>query len=229
MEDVISSLEEISTSNLEGIISSNAMGGNCMTKTVRDNAVTERLRTWIDDNYSGWGRLARLAEDSLIRAYRWRDLCAGRQFAAPDMLEFVRTISTADANWIETGVRAPVEEGYPFLTNPPTAQDRASLADRLNWVIREWAGPRGIKLYAYLESRYKKRISADDWASMILGASQPTAEMVELVCSERRYFTEWVVTGSASRNSSPGQVDPCDADSIAAWSKKWLPPPQTEP
>lgn len=198
-----------------------------MTKTVRDNAVTERLRAWIDENYSGWGRFTQLEKDSQIRAQRWRDLQSGRQFAAPDMLEFVRTVNTADSDWVTTGVRAPEEDGYPFLTDAPTAQDRESLARRLNWVIREWAGPRGVKLYTYLESRYKKRISADEWASMILGASQPTPEMIELVCGERRYFTEWVVTGSASRNSSPGQVDPCDADSIAAWSKKWLQRPNT--
>lgn len=188
-----------------------------MTKTVRDNAVTERLRTWVDENYSGWGRFARLEKDSKIRAYRWRDLCAERQFAAPDMLAFVQTISTEDAVWVNTGVQPPRDEGYPFLVEPPTDEEKATLAGRFNWVIKEWTSPRGAALFQYLETRYQKQVTADDWMRVVLGQRPPTAEMLELVCKERRHFTEWIITGQVRDDAR--QVDPSDQQSIDEWKK----------
>jgi hypothetical protein len=133
------------------------------------------------------------------------------------MLAFVETVSASDALWIRTGVRPPEVEGYPFGVAPPTEQERATLASRLNWVIKEWTSPRGASLFQYLESRYHKRFTAEEWASVVLGKTQPVNEMIELVCKERRYFAEWVVTGSAGAEGN--QVDPCDQKSIDAWEK----------
>lgn len=188
-----------------------------MTKTVRDNAVTERLRTWVDENYDGWGRFTRLEQDSQIRAQRWRDLCSGRQYAAADMLAFVQTVSTQDAMWVNTGIQPPRDEGYPFLAEPPSNEEKATLAGRFNWVVKEWTSPRGASLFQYLEARYHGQVSAEDWASVVLGKSPPTAEMLELVCKERRHFTEWIITGQVHANER--QVDPSDQHSIETWKK----------
>lgn len=107
-----------------------------MTRTVRDNAVTERLRAWIDDNYVGWGRFSRLEKDSQIRAHRWRDLCGGRQFAAPDMLDFVRRVSSEDADWIVAAI-PPITIKKDSILESLGGADRSLVIIALQALLRE--------------------------------------------------------------------------------------------
>ncbi|WP_287917356.1 hypothetical protein [Comamonas sp.] len=185
-----------------------------MAKTFRDNEVTERLRSWIQDHYSARGKFTKLEADSLIPAQRWKDLYYGRQFASEEMLDFIRTQSSRDFQWIKTGVYLPRDSGYPFLTAPPTPEEHATLSTRLVWAIKEWTSPRGAALFSYLTEKSDGQISADDWASVLLGKNPPSPAMIEMVCTERRHFTEWIVTGTAT---CAGQVDPTNDTSIAQW------------
>lgn len=185
-----------------------------MAKTFRDNEVTERLRSWIQDHYSARGKFTKLEADSLIPAQRWKDLFYGRQFASEEMLNFIRTQSTRDFQWIQTGVHVPRAEGYPFLTAPPLPDERTTLSARLIWAIKEWTSPRGAALFSYLAEKTEGRITADDWAKVVLGTTAPSPEMIELVCMQKRHLIEWITTGTAT---SPEQVDPTSDASIKKW------------
>lgn len=187
-----------------------------MAKTFRDNEVTERLRSWIQDHYSARGKFTKLEADSLIPSQRWKDLFYGRQFASEEMLNFVRTQSTRDFQWIKTGVYLPRSKGYPFLTAPPLPEECSTLSARLVWTIKEWTSPRGAALFSYLSEKADGRISADHWSKVVLGAAAPSPEMIELVCKQKRHFTEWIATGMAT---SSGQVDPTSDASIEKWKE----------
>ena len=187
-----------------------------MTKTFRDNEVTERLRSWIQDHYNARGKFTKLEADSLIPAQRWKDLYYGRQFASDEMLQFVRTQNSKDFQWIKTGVLIPKQEGYPFLTAPPLREECQSLATRLVWVIKEWTSPRGDALFSYLSDKANGHISATEWSKAVLGLASPSPEMIELVCQQKRHLIEWITTGSAT---SSGQVDPTNATSIEDWKR----------
>lgn len=186
-----------------------------MTKTLRDNDITERLREWMDDRYASRGRYGHLERDSGIPAQRWKDMYYRRQFATDEMLAFVDAMSPADLIWLKTGVRPPKTEGFPFLTSPPTAEDKRSLTTRLIWVIKEWASPRGADLFKYLENQSQSKVLADEWASVLLGRSAANADMIELVCSERPHFASWIVGASVDAR----QVDPTDSASIERWEQ----------
>lgn len=189
-----------------------------MTATLRDNAITERLRDWIKNHYPQRGKFTRLQEDSQIPAQRWKDLYYGRQYATSEMTEFVKSISTSDALWILSGIRPPKKGGYPFLTSPPADNEKESIAGRLIWVIKEWTSPRGADLFNYLEERFNQEISADQWANVILGKAEPSIHMIELVCMERPHLAAWLVGGS--RIFKTTQVDPTDEESINKWKNK---------
>lgn len=191
-----------------------------MTATVRDSAITERLISWINDNYPARGKFTKLEADSKIPAQRWKNVFYRRQYANQEMLDFIDGFSEEDAGWIRTGVKLPIEDSYPFLTAPPTQQETQSLAKRLIWVIKEWTSPRGAQLFSYLEDKYHGAISADEWASVILGNKEPSLEMVHLVCKIRPYFTEWILLGSV--NSRNPQVDPANKDSVDHWREKQI-------
>lgn len=187
-----------------------------MAKTFRDNEVTERLRSWIQDHYSARGKFTKLEADSLVPAQRWKDLFYGRQFATKEMLDFVRTQSSRDFQWIKTGIYIPPEKGYPFLTAPPLPEECATLTSRLVWTIKEWTAPRGAALFSYLSEKANGQISADEWSKVVLGIASPSPEMIELVCIQKRHLTEWIATGTATSES---QVDPSDQASISKWQK----------
>lgn len=164
-----------------------------MTRTVRDNEITERLRAWVDDNYTGWGRFPRLAKESQIRAHRWRDLCGGRQFAAPDMLDFVRKIHPEEADWINTGVR---KTASTFVSPSPSA-----LTMRLIRIVKEVGEPLDANIFKRLEEKWSGAVSADDWAYLVIWNKPPTVLMLELICKERPDKAVWIMTGSGDAES----------------------------
>ncbi|WP_321386371.1 hypothetical protein [Alcaligenes phenolicus] len=189
-----------------------------MTESVKDSSITERLISWINDHYPGRGKFTKLEADSKIPAQRWKNAFYRRQYATQEMLDFIDTLSTTDAGWIRTGVKLPAIDDYPFLTTPPTPQETQTLAGRLIWVIKEWTSPRGSQLFSYLENRSNGAISADEWASVILRNTEPSLEMVRLVCKIQSHFTEWILLGGVNKWNP--QVDPANHESVERWKKE---------
>jgi hypothetical protein len=187
-----------------------------MVRTRIDAEQTQRLREWIDMNYSGRGMFATLEADSQLPAQRWKNVYYKRQYATEEMISFVHSISTKDYQWVTTGVRTPEADGsYPFLYSPPTPDECKTVTSRLVWVIKEFAAPKGKTLFTYLEDRYQET-TADAWAGIILSKEEATPKMIEYICKERRHFAEWVVTGDAH---GP-QVNPADSASVDEWKKR---------
>ena len=186
-----------------------------MVRTRSDAELTQRLREWIDENYKGRGMFSSLEGDSQIPAQRWKNVYYKRQHATEEMIGFVQSICTIDHQWLITGVRAPkTDDSYPFLYSPPTTEECQTITSRLVWVIKEFAAPKGKHLFTYLEARYK-HTTADAWAKVILSKAEASPAMIECICTERRHFTEWVITGDAY---GP-QVNPSDEKSVAAWKQ----------
>lgn len=187
-----------------------------MTRSRSDAEQTQRLRDWIDQNYSGRGMFSAMEADSTIRAQRWKDVYYKRQHATQEMLSFVHHVSTKDHLWVTSGVRPPEDDGsYPFMHSPPTPEECRTVTSRLVWVIKEFAAPKGKDLFTYLESRYRGTPTADEWASVILGKKEATNTMIENICKERRHFASWVATGDAVEQ----QVSPADEASIEQWMR----------
>ncbi len=106
-------------------------------------------------------------------------------------------------------------EGYPFTTPSPTLT-QTTLANRLIWAISEWASPQGEQLFKYLSRKSIGKIKPDEWEKMILGSMDPSIQMIEIVCRQRPYFSEWIITGHAK---AMPQVDPTDSNSIKKWNE----------
>lgn len=187
-----------------------------MTRIAKDKEVSERARHLIDAQLGERGRFAMLEELSGINTGQWKNFYYGRQLANEQMLAFLTKKYPHDAIWLLTGERPPTESDFPFLAPVPTQKDCQTVGQRLNWVIREWASPKGKDLFNYLSQRSSDTISADDWSSVVLGLSEPTAQMIAVVCTERPHFTAWVVLGSAGIT----QVDPTSQASVAAWKAR---------
>lgn len=184
-----------------------------MTRTKRDDEITERLRSWIEEEYGNRGRFSLLERESDIPAQRWKNVFYQRQFATSEMLEFVHKKSTNSHQWITTGIRLPKKDGYPF-DSPPTADERSTLTNRLVWAVKEFASPRGAALFTYLEDRWHNTVSADEWAAVILGKAPATALMIEQICKERPHLAAWIATGTWTQ-----QVDPTDEASVEQWKQ----------
>lgn len=177
---------------------------------VRIAAVSERLRIAIQSKFPTKGRFEALEKVSGINQKRWENFYYRRNNASVDMVNFwLSKYPEDDTEWITTG-DALEQLPYPFSSTIAKESDRKSIAERLIWVIYEFASPRGEELFNYLEQRYKKSVSAQDWAKLILEKIDPTAEMVRLICNDRPMFTEWVIRGSISRI----QINPADKNSI---------------
>lgn len=178
------------------------------------------------------GKFRLLEEASEVPAWKWKNVFYKRQEAAPDQIKFWVKTYPDDAPWLINGVRLPDRDGFPFAGAPPGASADRTVGDRLNWVIDEFASPRGEELFKYLESRYGEGITAEDWRNVVLRKAQPTLQMVALVCRERPMFTEWVLLGFVT----PQSVDPTNQESIERWKAyrmaerkkllRHLPPPE---
>lgn len=187
-----------------------------MTKTLKDVELSERLRELVQARFGHRGRFRLLEEASGIPEWKWKNFYYRRQEAGKDQINFWIETYPEDETWLVRGVHSPGKEEFPFSAEPPVARENQTIGDRLNWVIDEFASPRGEELFTYLAGRYGRGITADDWRKVILRKSEPTLEMVALVCSDRPLFTEWVLLGRTSSTS----VDPTDKASIERWKSQ---------
>lgn len=185
-----------------------------MTRTAKDKEVSERARHLIDAQLGERGRFAMLEEMSGINTGQWKNFYYGRQLVNEQMLSFLTKKYPHDAIWLLSGERPPNQSEFPFSAPVPAEEDSRTVGQRLNWVIREWAAPKGKDLFHYLWEKSDEKISADDWAKVVLGLAEPTLEMVVVVCSRRPHFSEWVLLGETASNY---QVDPSSSASVAAW------------
>lgn len=187
----------------------------------RDNEVSERARSFVIDQFSVRGRFALLEKLSGISADQWRNFYYAKQRINEQMLAFLVKKYPHDEIWLLTGQRVPEQAKFPFSAPIPKESDCETIGTRLNWVIREWASPKGNALFEYLqqvssEAGTCKKISADDWAQVVLGLAEPTVEMIATVCISRPHFTEWVILGG----SGYSQVDPTSETSVAEWNAR---------
>lgn len=188
-----------------------------MTRTLKDVELSERLRTLISRKFSDRGRFRLLEEASDISASRWKNFFYKKQEATPELVKFWVEKFPSDAVWLTTGVESPNKEGFPFMAEPPRRSDGQTIGERLNWVIAEWAAPKNDALFSYLEERSYGRIPADDWKKVILRLSEPSAEMVGVICSARPMFAMWVVLGYVASGMN---VDPTSAESIEEYKRQ---------
>lgn len=186
-----------------------------MTRTSDDKEVSDRARQLIDDQVGDRGRFALLEEMSGINVGQWKNFYYKRQLINEKMLSFLVQKFPHDKIWLLTGNKAPEQSEYPFDAPIPKESDCQTVGQRLNWVIRECASPKGKMLFEYLQGRYKT-ISADEWAQVVLGVTEPTLNMVVAICRDQPHFIEWVLLGHAGAT----QVDPSNKMSVDAWKAK---------
>lgn len=191
-------------------------GADDMTRTPKDIALSERLRTLIENKFGFPGRYRLLEEASGIGASKWKNFFYKKQEATSEQIEFWTNRFPEDEMWLRTGIESPNKEGFPFLADPPRRWEGQTIGDRLNWVIAEWASAKGDSLFSYLEERSYNKISADEWKKVVLRLKEPTCEMTQVVCIARPIFTEWVILGYVGSAMS---VDPTNNASIEKWKK----------
>jgi hypothetical protein len=184
-----------------------------MTKSDKDIEVSDRLRSLLEANLGHRGKFGMLEKMSGITEARWKNFWYRKQSATADMIDFACKKYPDEEVWLRTGQRAPRPSDFPFAAPIYKKRNGETIGDRLNWVIKEWAAPRGEQLFSYLEERSKGAISAKQWADVVLGLHEPTSQMIAVVCDARPLFTEWVVLGHAGTQ----QVDPTDDKSVEAW------------
>lgn len=185
-----------------------------MTIGLKNIEIDSRLRGLINDRYGDRGKFSLLEQSSGIAAMKWKNFFYKRQSANEQMLNFWCEKYPEDKQWLLTGVRPPKQDGYPFLTKVPNFGGGSTIGQRLSWVIAEWASPSGAALFSYLEEKSDGKISAGDWANVIMRITEPTLEMVSLVAENRPHFTQWIVCGWAGGEV---QVDPTSEASINRW------------
>ncbi|MEN7430304.1 hypothetical protein VA599_06060 [Chromobacterium sp. TRC.1.1.SA] len=182
---------------------------------MKSKEVSQRLKSLIDRKYPSRGRFGVLASTSAITEARWRNFYYGKQEAALDMIDFWCKAFPDEKSWLLQGDDPDDKSNYPFHAGRiPVSRDEQTVAERLTWVIFEWASPTGEKLFQYLEEKADGQIKANEWAKVILGGEQPRLEMVILVGTYRPHFTEWILYGIVRSNS---QVDPTDMTSVRRW------------
>ena len=189
-----------------------------MAKTSRDKEMSQRLRGRIERRFPQRGRFRELEEVSAISASRWKNFFYGRTEAAKEMVDFWCNKFPDEYDFLIHGVAEDPESEDSFGT-VTVLKDRPSrtIAERLTWVIFEWASPSGEQLFSYLEEKSNGTIPAEDWKQVIINAAPPSAAMVEVVGDYRPHFIEWIIRGVTTGS---GQVDPTDKQSIHEWNAR---------
>lgn len=187
-----------------------------MERTPKDKTKSERLKRLVEGRFPSRGRFGELEAASEIGANKWKNFFYRKQEATQEMIAFWCKKYPDDADWLLTGIESPDQAQFPFGARVPRRWEGQTAADRLNWVISEWAAPSGEQLFNYLEEKSGGKIAASEWARVILRTAQPTIEMIALACEFRPQFTEWVVRGTTSGRP---QVDPTDRESVEQWVK----------
>jgi hypothetical protein len=176
--------------------------------------LSERLRELVEKEYPQRGRFTELEKVSGISSNRWKNFYYRKQEATQEMTQFWCNSYPIESDWLLSGVKAPEQKDFPFGARIPTRHEGQTIADRLNWVISEWASPKGEQLFNYLEQRSKGKILAAEWAQLILKAAAPTVEMITVVCQARPHFAEWIINGHVQHLP---QVDPTNQESVKRW------------
>ncbi|PLK49332.1 hypothetical protein [Uliginosibacterium sp. TH139] len=184
----------------------------------KKSEINERLRKLAHDRFNCRGRFRLLEVASGISADKWKNFYYKKQSATQEMLEFWCRAYREDEIWLMAGEKIPEAEGFPFAAPVPIKNENETAADRLSWAIREWASDTGDQLYEYLEQQSHGKITAAEWADVLLRKNQPTLEMVDVVGVARPMFVEWIVRGFAGYK----QVDPSNKASVEWWKReKW--------
>lgn len=180
--------------------------------------VSARLRGLIEQKFQSRGRFSALENLSGISESKWKSFFYGKQGATQALLQFWCQKFPESENWLIKGAWGAEFDRYPFNYPAPitSKSDVLSIADRLIWVISEWATNQPAELYKYLSQKTRGEITAEDWEKMILRDVEPTIQMIELVCKHRPFFTEWIITGATG--GFP-QADPTDSRSIKRWNE----------
>lgn len=186
-----------------------------MTKTLKNVELSERFRELVQNRFGDRGRFRMLQEASGIPEWKWKNFFYRRQEAGNNQIQFWTNTYPEDEAWLLTGIYPPDRGDFPFSAEPPVAREDTTIGDRLNWVIEEFASPRGEALCAYLASRYKRGITVEDWRQVILRKAEPTLQMVALVCLDRPMFAQWVLLGHISLMN----VNPTDKESVQRWNE----------
>lgn len=183
-----------------------------------NSGVSERLRDLVRQRFQSRGRFSVLESVSGISASKWKNFFYKKQEATQELLQYWCENFPDSKDWLLTGLFSNDNEDYPFSAPVPSLKDskKLTLADRLMWVISEWASPNGEQLFEYLSQRSGGSITPNEWAKMIQRTDEPTSKMISVVCMIRPYFTEWIITG---RSSPIPQVDPTDSRSIQSWKE----------
>lgn len=192
-------------------------------------AVSERARTLVKENFDIRGRFAHLEELSSISADQWRNFYYAKQRINEAMLAFLVTQFPDSKPWVLTGRHTSGDArtsdskhpNFPFITPAPSEHECETIAQRLNWVIRQRVSDKGAKLFQYLSkisSTFGRTIDPNDWANVILGLNEPTLDMVSVICEWNSEFALWVILGP---HRDTRQVDPSDTNSVASWVE-WL-------
>jgi hypothetical protein len=186
-----------------------------MAKTEAEIALSERLRKLLALQLGDRGRFALLERLSGIPIHRWKNFFYGKQSASADMVEFAEAQFPESALWLKTGADAPEQADFPFAAPVPLhLADGGTVAQRLAWVIYEFASPRGEGLFSYLEERSHHQISAKAWETVIMERCAPSLDMILLIADSRPHFFEWICRGRVSYGS---QVNPLDKMSVDAY------------
>ncbi|MCG8992769.1 hypothetical protein LH427_13170 [Laribacter hongkongensis] len=189
-----------------------------MTKPSQNKEISHRLRGRIERRFPQRGRFRELEEASSISASRWKNFFYGRTAAAQEMVDFWCNKFPDECEFLLHGVIERAGGEAPFGTVPILKErSNRTIAERLTWVIFEWASPSGEQLFSYLEEKSRGEISGDEWKQVIIHAAPPSAAMVAVVGEYRPHFIEWIIRGVTTGN---GQVDPTDKQSILEWNTR---------
>lgn len=187
-----------------------------MIKTLEQTRISERLREAIEEELSSRGKFTFLGNKSGIPSSNWKNFYYKRQEATGEMINFWIKNYPDWEYYLFTGNSGFMKEERPiFGVSEPDKDQCKTLRDRLNWVIREWASPRGEKLFKYLEEKAGGAISAKEWADVVLDVADPSIPMLQIVLNYRPQFSEWVLLGR--RSNEFRQVDPTDKTKVHQW------------
>ncbi|MBB5017808.1 hypothetical protein HNQ59_001078 [Chitinivorax tropicus] len=189
-----------------------------MAERSQGKEISHRLRGMVEKRFTRRGRFRELEEISSISGSRWKNFFYGRQEATLEMVDFWCKKYPDERDWLLDGPLQKKVESATFNVRP-MLQERPNrtIAERLTWVIFEWAAPSGEELFRYLEEKSNGTVPADDWKQVIIHAKPPSAAMVAVVGDYRPHFIEWIIMGVTTGD---GQVDPTDKESIDKWNTR---------
>jgi hypothetical protein len=173
-----------------------------MTISDQRKELSERLRSLISALIPTSGRFQTLEHMSGIAASKWKNFYYRKQAAADEMVKFWCEKYPDDQPYLSTG---DLTDRELWLAPRPTKWEGQTIGDRLIWAIRQFTTLSGASTFRYLEERSDGRVTADEWANLLLKVSEPSAEMVKVIGQARPEFIEWIILG---RVTKAPKIDP---------------------